>query len=144
MQLESPAFEHNQQIPSRYTCDGEDLSPKLIISDAPKNVKSYALIVDDPDAPRGTFVHWVAWNISSNTSQLDEGAPAPREGINGFGSLGYRGPCPPPGKVHHYHFKLYALDTTLNLEEGSSKEALLKAIKGHIISETELVGTYKH
>src|SRR5271154_1326826 len=111
MQIESPAFAEQQQIPQRYTCDGEDLSPPLQFLDVPKGVASYAIIVDDPDAPRGTFDHWVGWNIGKEAFGLKEGDRTPKEGVNGFGSRGYRGPCPPPGKPHRYFFRLFALDT---------------------------------
>lgn len=144
MLIESPAFEQFKEIPSRYTCDGEDVSPALQFSDIPKGTKSFVLIVDDPDAPRGTFTHWLAWNIASDAKGLPEGAKAPREGMNGFGSAGYKGPCPPPGKPHRYFFRLFALDTVLSLAQGSSKEALMAAMKGHILSQAELVGTYQH
>lgn len=142
MKATSPAFEQYHTIPKRYTCDGEDLSPPLAFQDMPKNVRSFALIVEDPDAPKGTFDHWIAWNIAAETTVLAEGIKAPQEGLNSYGSHGYRGPCPPPGKPHRYFFKVFALDTVLELPETSGKSALLKAMQGHILAETELVGTY--
>lgn len=143
MKVTSPAFEQYQEIPKRHTCDGEDLSPPLFFQEVPKTVKSYALIVEDPDAPRGTFDHWIAWNIAGDAVGLAEGSPAPQEGLNHFGSNGYRGPCPPPGNPHRYFFRVFALDTILELPKGTTKEELQRAIKGHILSQAELVGTYK-
>lgn len=143
MKLTSTAFEQYQEIPSRYTCDGEDLSPPIFFQDVPKTVKSYALIVEDPDAPKGTFDHWIAWNIPADATGLPEGISAPQEGVNHFGSYGYRGPCPPPGPAHRYFFRVFALDTILTLRKGATKEELQEAIKGHILSQAELVGTYK-
>lgn len=142
MQIESPAFEANQIIPKKFTCDGEDLSPPLNIQDIPKGAKSLVLIVDDPDAPRGTFTHWLAWNIDPSSSSLPEGASVPSQGRNDFGELDYRGPCPPKGE-HRYFFKLYALDTKLDLASGSSKKQLEDAMKGHIIGKAELIGLYQ-
>ncbi|MCE5319316.1 MAG: YbhB/YbcL family Raf kinase inhibitor-like protein [Parachlamydia sp.] len=143
LKIESPAFKNKEKIPAKYTCEGKDRSPPLLFSCIPAKTKSLALIVDDPDAPMGTFDHWIAWNLPPTTTELAEGASVPSEGINGFGSSNYRGPCPPPGKPHHYFFKLYALDTTLDLEAGSTKAALENAMKGHILSEAELVGLYQ-
>lgn len=142
MQLQSPHFAHHQEIPARFTCQGEDISPDLQFSAVPPGTKSFVLIVEDPDAPSGTFVHWLAWDIPSQAVGLHEGEKAPKEGINGFGSVGYKGPCPPPGKPHRYFFRLFAVDTLLSLKQGASKEALLAAISGHILAQAELVGTY--
>src|SRR3989338_6389030 len=143
MKLISPAFKHNGAIPSEYTCDGEDISPELNIENVPENAKSLALIMDDPDAPAGTWVHWVVWNIPANTKVIPKGtSPKGVKGKTNFGRLGYGGPCPPSG-THRYFFKLYALDTILNLKEGSSKKDLENAMQGHIIEKTELMGTYK-
>lgn len=143
MQIESSAFANKEKIPSTYTCEGQDISPPLKFSGIPAKAKSLALIVDDPDAPSGTFDHWIAWNLPATTTELKEGASFPNEGSNGFGATRYRGPCPPRGKPHRYFFKLYALDTMLDLENGSTKDGLLNAMKGHILKQAELVGTYQ-
>jgi Raf kinase inhibitor-like YbhB/YbcL family protein len=144
MKIESPAFENNQPIPSKYTCDGEDINPPLKISDVPENAKSLVLIVDDPDAPLGTFTHWIVWNIDPKTSFVEENSvPAGAiVGVNDFGKNSYGGPCPPSG-THHYHFKLYALDTTLNLDKNSKKKDLEKAMENHILEKAEIIGIYK-
>jgi len=143
MLIESPAFEHHSPIPQKYTCEGEDVSPPLIFQDIPKSTKSLALIVDDPDAPRGTFDHWIVWNIEPNNSKLAENATLSYQGKNHFNEVKYRGPCPPPGNPHRYFFKLFALDTTLSLQKGSSKSQLEEAMEGHILGRAELIGTYK-
>jgi Raf kinase inhibitor-like YbhB/YbcL family protein len=143
MIIESPAFEQHQMIPKKYTCEGEDLSPPLKFIDIPHEALSLVLIMDDPDAPMGTFDHWIAWNIPPKTPDLPEGATLPFEGKNGFGNRGYGGPCPPRGKPHRYFFKLYALNTKLNLPSGSSKSAVESTMKGHILEEASLVGTYQ-
>jgi len=147
--LTSTAFSQGGEIPVKYTCKGEDLSPPLSWSGVPEGAKSLVLICDDPDAPRGTFVHWVVYNIPSSASGLPEGVPAEPsledgtlQGTNHFGKIGYGGPCPPPGPAHRYFFKLYALDTTLELPPGATKEQVLKAMEGHVLAETELVGTF--
>lgn len=143
-------FENQKPIPTRFTCEGEDLSPPLTFSGVPKGTVSMVLIVDDPDAPRGTFDHWIVWNIPPTLEGLSEGAEelfskntAVKQGLNGFKDLSYRGPCPPPGKPHRYYFKLYALNTLLNLKEGVSKQEVEKAIEGHILEKAELMGTYQ-
>ncbi len=148
MQLVSSAFDSGGMIPVKYTCDGEDISPALKWNNAPAGTKTFALIADDPDAPRGTWVHWVIYNIPGNQHQLKEGIPALRkltdgtlQGTNDFGKIGYGGPCPPNG-VHRYYFKLYALDTVLAVNAGISKAELLKKIEGHILAKTELMGRY--
>ncbi len=143
MKIESPSFKNNETIPRHYTCEGEDLIPPLEFSDLPTNTKSLAIIVDDPDAPMGTFVHWVAWNFKPNISSIEEGTIGPMEGRNDFGQYSYRGPCPPPGKPHRYFFKLYALDTVIELPEGAAKEELLRAMEGHIIDQAELIGIFE-
>lgn len=143
LKIESPAFKDQEKIPSKYTCEGEDLSPPLHFINIPTKAKSLALIVDDPDAPMGTFDHWIAWNLPPTTTELKEGAAVPLEGVNGFGATRYRGPCPPRGKPHRYFFKLYALDTLLDLEAGSTKSGLEQAMEGHILSKAELVGLYQ-
>ena len=142
MKLSSPAFENGGAIPAEYTCDGADVSPALSFSDIPENAKSLALIVDDPDAPMGTWVHWVVWNIPPNTAGFSKGENITfPQGKNDFGKLDYGGPCPPSG-THRYYFKLYALDTMLNLETGVTKKHLEDAMSGHIIEKVELMGTY--
>lgn len=143
MKLESPLFISGQPIPKKYTCQGENISPPLTITDAPENTKFFALIVDDPDAPKGTFDHWIAWNIPGDLRHFEEGMTVPNQGKNGFGDLNYRGPCPPPGGPHRYYFKLYALDSQLNLTDGISKGQLERAMAGHILSQAELIGTFQ-
>lgn len=143
MKLTSPEFEHNSAMPSEYTCDGANIIPELNIEEIPENAKSLALIMDDPDAPAGTWVHWVVWNIPLDTKTIQKGIePQGVQGTTSFGKPGYGGPCPPSG-THRYFFKLYALDTTLDLKEGSTKEELEQAMDGHIMEKTELMGTYK-
>ncbi|MBI2650394.1 YbhB/YbcL family Raf kinase inhibitor-like protein [Candidatus Woesearchaeota archaeon] len=143
MKLTSAAFANNGAIPSEYTCDGNDLSPPLSISDVPSNAKSLALISDDPDAPVGTWDHWVVFNIPPTTKEIPKGTePKGTAGKNSWGRTGYGGPCPPSG-THRYFFKLYALDTILNLQEGSAKKDIESAMQGHIIAQTQLVGLYK-
>lgn len=143
MEISSPAFENNQNIPTKYTCDAEDVSPPLNISDIPEGTKSLALIVDDPDAPAKVWVHWTAWNMPATTTSLNESVPPPgTEGTTDFGKTGWGGPCPPSG-THRYFFKLYALDTKLDLAPTSTKEDLVKAMEGHILAEAELIGLYE-
>lgn len=144
MKLTSPAFKHGQRIPAIYTCDGKNINPPLVISEVPPGTKSLALIVDDPDAPAGVWVHWVVWNIRPDTNKIAEGSVSKEaeEGITSFGRTGYGGPCPPRG-THHYFFRLYALDTKLNLPKQSSREQADKAMKLHIIAETKLMGLYE-
>ena len=143
MKLSSPAFQHNGAIPSEFTCDGSGVSPPLTISDVPKNTKSLVLISDDPDAPVGTWDHWVSFNIPPSTTQIPKGTePKGVAGKNSWGKEGYGGPCPPSG-THRYLFKLYALDIGLNLPPGSAKKDIEIAMKGHIIEKTELTGLYK-
>jgi Raf kinase inhibitor-like YbhB/YbcL family protein len=142
--LESSAFEHAQAVPSRYSCEGEDVSPPLRWSNVPEGTRSLALIVDDPDAPGGVFTHWLAWGLDPAAEGVGEGESAPREGPNDFGASGYRGPCPPPGHGRHrYVFRLYALDTQLELAAGAAKAELEQAIEGHVLTMAELVGTYE-
>jgi Raf kinase inhibitor-like YbhB/YbcL family protein len=149
MQLTSSAFPEGGTVPKEYTGDGADRSPPLKWSGAPANTKSFALIADDPDAPRGTWVHWVLFNLPLATTELPEGAPpektlptGAKQGKNDFGNIGYGGPAPPRGKPHRYYFKLYALDTTLNLPEGATKPQVEGAMKGHILAEGQLMGKY--
>jgi Raf kinase inhibitor-like YbhB/YbcL family protein len=144
-----PAFENGADIPAIFTCTGSDYSPALQWENTPEGTKSFALIVDDPDAPVGTFTHWVLFNIPSGLASLSEKAsphgtpPAgTREGINDFGKNGYGGPCPPPGKPHRYFFKLYALDSTVNLPVGATKDQLIQSMKGHILGQTQLMGMF--
>jgi Raf kinase inhibitor-like YbhB/YbcL family protein len=142
--LESSAFENAQAIPDRHTCEDEDVSPPLRWTSAPDGTRSLALIVDDPDAPGGVFTHWLAWALDPAGAGLDEGEAAPREGRNDFGTTGYRGPCPPRGHGRHrYAFRLYALDTELELGAGAVKDELEQAIEGHVLTTAELVGTYE-
>lgn len=143
MKIESIAFSNGQSIPIQYTCQGADISPPLRISFIPTGAKSLALIVEDPDAPRGTFDHWIGWNLEPRENSLEEGSTLPVEGTNGYGKIGYKGPCPPAGKAHRYFFKLYALDTTLDLPPGASKKELEQAMDGHILQKAELIGTYQ-
>ena len=143
MKIESPSFANKQKIPKKHSCEGEDISPELVLSDIPKDVKSFALIVEDPDAPGGVFDHWIAWNIPADTKKLPEGAKVPKQGMNGFGDKRYRGPCPPPGKAHRYFFKLYALDSAIDIPENSRKAALEEAMEGHIMGEAQLIGLYQ-
>ncbi len=141
--LHSPAFDRQQQIPRKYTCDGNDINPPLRIEHIPMAAQSLALIVDDPDAPRGTWVHWVLWNIDPSRSEISEGSvPAGAvEGVNDFGNLGYGGPCPPSG-THRYFFRLYALDAAIPLDKGITRKDLEKAMKGHVLGQAELIGLY--
>ena len=141
MKLTSPEFEHNGFIPSKFSCQGEDANPGLIIEGLPSSAKSLVLIVDDPDAPMGTWVHWVVYDIPL-ISKIEENSIPGTQGGNDFGRKNYGGPCPPSG-THRYFFKIYALDTRLNLPEGINKEGLEKAMQGHILDKTELIGLYK-
>lgn len=134
---------HSGNIPSEFTCDGSDLSPPLSISDVPTNAKSLVLISDDPDAPVGTWDHWVVFNIPPATKQIPQDTePNGAPGKNSWGRTGYGGPCPPSG-THRYFFRLYALDTTLNLPQGSTKKQIEAAMQGHILAKAELIGLYK-
>ena len=141
MKISSPAFEPNQMIPKKYTCEGNDVSPPLTIDGIPDGAKSLALIVDDPDAPMGTWVHWVVFDIPVTNNIAEDIIPG-KQGINDFGKKDYGGPCPPSG-THRYFHKIYALDTILNLKEGITKKALEKAMQGHILDKAELIGLYK-
>ncbi len=150
MKLISTEFSGGSPIPVRYTCDGPDVSPPLSWSDAPDGVVSFALICDDPDAPAGTWVHWVIFNIPADADGLPEGVPTEGvladgsvQGINDFRRVGYGGPCPPRGKPHRYYFKLYALDARLELGAGATKRDVLRAMEGHVLAEAQLMGTYR-
>jgi Raf kinase inhibitor-like YbhB/YbcL family protein len=141
MRITSPEFKHNESIPRKFTCQGEDVSPALVIEGIPEGAKSLALIVDDPDAPMGMWVHWVVYDIPVTARVEEKGIPG-KQGMNDFGRLDYGGPCPPSG-THRYFFKIYALDGLLNLEEGINKKQLEGAMQGHILDQAELIGLYK-
>jgi len=150
IELTSSAFQNGGAIPVRYTCEGENLSPPLAWSALPNGATSVALICDDPDAPAGTWVHWVLYNLPATATELREKvAPAAalpngaRQGTNSFQKIGYGGPCPPPGKAHRYFFKLYALDSELGLKSAPTKEELVQAMEHHILGEGQLMGTYQ-
>jgi len=147
--LQSPAFVPGGTIPKRFTCDGADLSPPLRWTGSPAGTQSFALIVDDPDAPMGTWVHWVAYDLPGSLRELPEGVPKTEQvavgglqGVNDFPAVGYDGPCPPPGKPHRYFFKLYALDAKLNLKPRASKREVEEAMKAHILAQAQLMGQY--
>lgn len=148
--LSNPSFQNNQAMPAKYTGEGHDASPALKWEDAPPATKSFALICDDPDAPGGSWVHWVIYGIPAGTSELPENVAKAdavgnaKQGVNDFGSVGYGGPMPPRGHgVHHYHFRLYALDTELKLAPRVTRKQLESAMKGHVVAQTELVSTYQ-
>lgn len=144
MKITSEEFENYEYIPPEYTCDGDNVNPPLEIHDVPSNTESLALIMDDPDAPSGTFIHWLVWNIPSETKELNSNDSSPLNAVCGTTSskiIGYVGPCPPSGE-HRYFFKLYALDIMLFLSEGADRNDLEKAMQGHIINKAELVGLY--
>lgn len=149
MVLRSSAFQSSGEIPRKYTCDGTDFSPPLRWENPPAGTKSLALIADDPDAPVGTWVHWVIYDIPAAALEFGEGTPATdalptgaKQGINDFRKVGYGGPCPPAGPAHRYFFKLYALDKATNLKLRATKQQLLDTIKGHILAEAQLMGRY--
>ena len=139
--ISSPVFKNNGFIPQKYTCDGNDVNPPLNIEGVPKETQSLALIVDDPDAPMGTWDHWVVWNIPPAEKIMENSVPG-TEGLNDFRRRSYGGPCPPSG-THGYFFKVYALDTRLDLSPSSRKKDVERAMKGHVIAEGELVGLYR-
>jgi len=148
IKITSAAFEEGGMIPRKYTCDGENVSPPLTWTSVPEGTRSIALICDDPDAPMGTFVHWVLFNLPPDITGLPEGVPTVSEldnggkhGITDFGRVGYGGPCPPSG-AHRYYFKLYALDTEVALPAGAKKKEALKAMEGHILGQGQLMGKY--
>src|SRR5437660_1714684 len=149
LKLTSTAFDEGGMIPARYTCDGENVSPPLAWSGVPTGTKTLALVADDPDAPRGTWTHWLIYQIPATEKGLPENVPArdtldsgARQGANDFKKTGYGGPCPPTG-THRYFFKLYALDTDLTLPPGATKDQLLKALENHIVAQGQLMGRYK-
>jgi Raf kinase inhibitor-like YbhB/YbcL family protein len=145
----SSAFREGETIPKQYTGDGKDVSPPLKWEGVPEDTRTLALICDDPDAPRGIWVHWVLFNLPGDLGQLNEGIPVnkvlannARQGKNDFGKIGYGGPAPPRGKPHRYFFKLYALDTPLDLQPGATKDQVVAAMQGHILAEGQLMGQY--
>jgi Raf kinase inhibitor-like YbhB/YbcL family protein len=148
--VSSKAFASGQGIPAKYSCQGEDVSPPIKWQGEPAETKSFALICDDPDAPAGTWVHWVIYNLPSGVSYMPENMPKTEtlpggsaQGRNSFRNIGYGGPCPPAGKAHRYFFKLYALDATLTFESTPDKESLLTAMRGHILAQGQLMGTFQ-
>ena len=150
MKITSTAFADGGEIPRKFTCQGADVSPPLTFAEVPAGAKALALICDDPDAPGGTWVHWVLFNLPGSASGLAEGQPKSQfaeknvpQGVNDFERLGYGGPCPPPGKAHRYFFKLYALKEALPLQPGAAKAAVEKAMAGKILADASLVGTYR-
>ena len=150
LKISSPAFANGEAIPSDFSCDGKDISPAITWTEPPAGTKSFALIMDDPDAPIGTWVHWIIFNIPASTRDLKEATPTDPQlsddslqGKTSAGSNGYHGPCPPSG-THRYFFKLYALDTMLSLSSNADKKELLTAMEGHILADTELMGTFSH
>jgi len=149
IKMKSLAFVPGGKIPGKYTCDGMDISPPVSWTSGPEGTKTFALICDDPDAPMGTWVHWVLFNLPADITEFRENVPPEKElengakqGMNDFRKIGYGGPCP-PGGTHRYFFKLYALDTEINLEAGATKAELLKAMEGHILAEGQLIGRYE-
>ena len=143
LKITSTSFANNGSIPSRYSCEGEEASPPLLISDIPSGTKSLAIILHDPDAPReGGFTHWVVWNIDPGNINIPENFKGAQQGLNGAGQPGYKGMCPPSG-THHYHFMVYALDTKLDIDKKTDKAGLEKSMQGHILAQGDLVGLYK-
>jgi hypothetical protein len=149
LELRSPDFTSGGNIPRQFTCEGEDISPSLAWDAPPASTQSFSLIADDPDAPVGTWVHWVIFNLPANLRNLPQNFPKSEQfadgsiqGRNDFGKIGYGGPCPPPGKPHRYFFKLYALDAKLNLKAGTVKKDLERAMQGHILAQGEYMGRY--
>jgi len=148
--LTTPAFRDGEVIPAVHTCDGEDLSPPLAWTGVPVETRGFALICDDPDAPRGTWVHWVLWNLPADAVELGQGVPpnpelpsGARQGLNDSGEVGYSGPCPPRGTPHRYYFRLYALDSAVNLSPGAQRGDLERAMEGHVLATGTLMGTYQ-
>ena len=150
LSVSSPAFQEGDKIPSKYTCEGQDVSPALTWGEPPVGTQSFALVMDDPDALGGVFTHWVIFNIPSDSRQLAEAIPTQAQlttgalqGKNDFGRIGYGGPCPPPGRSHRYQFTLCALDQPLDLKAGASKKQVIDAMQGHILAQGQLTGTYQ-
>lgn len=144
MIISSLAFENNGDVPEQYTCDGDNVSPPLKIKGVPEGAKSLVLVVDDPDSPTGTWIHWTVWNINPKTVAIESGSvpSGATEGLNSFGNIGYGGPCP-AGGVHRYFFKLFALDVNVGLGSGATYQELEQMISGHVLARAELVGQYK-
>lgn len=143
LSIKSPAFEHGKLIPKKYSGDGQEINPPLTIEGIPKEAKTLVLAVDDPDAPSGTFDHWIVWNIPASASKIGENSVPGTEGMNGARQRGYMGPCPPSGMQHRYFFKVYALDAELSLGISSRRKDVEKAMQGHIVAKGELVGLYR-
>ena len=150
LSISSSAFQEGERIPTKYTCEGQDISPTLMWGESPAGTRSFALIMDDPDAPGGVFTHWVLFNLPADTRELPEAVPAQSplpsgalQGKSDFGKTGYGGPCPPPGSPHRYQFTLYALDQPLDLKSGASKKQVLEAMQGHILAQGQLTGIYQ-
>jgi Raf kinase inhibitor-like YbhB/YbcL family protein len=143
MKIKCSAFSNNGKIPSKYTCDGENMNPPLSFSDIPNNSKSLLLIVDDPDAPAGIWTHWILFNIPPDTKEVPENSvpSGAIQGVTSFSTKGYGGPCPPSG-THHYYFKLFALDITLDLPESSKAKDIEEVVVGHILAQAQLIGLY--
>jgi len=144
MLITSPSFNNNDTIPQKFTCDDANINPEIHIQNVPENAESLALIMDDPDAPSGTFTHWTVWNINPKTTVINEKSvpPGSIEGKTSFGRVGYGGPCPPKGKPHRYFFKIYALDAVLELPHGATRSQLETEINKHLLAQAELVGLY--
>ncbi len=142
MKLTSPDFKHNQKIPIRFTGDGENINPNLIVENIPEDTKSLVLIVDDPDAPAGTWIHWIVFNISPNIKKIKENSVPGIQGKNTYGINNYSGPKPPSG-THRYFFKIYAIDAELSLSEGATIQEVEDAMKNHILNKAELIGLYR-
>jgi Raf kinase inhibitor-like YbhB/YbcL family protein len=147
--MHSINFAANAPIPAIYTCSGDNKSPALAWTGVPVTAKTLAIVVRDPDAPRGSYVHWVLYNLPANISALPEAVPTTptivegaEQGVNGSGKTGYQGPCPPPGPTHHYHFNLYALDSKLDLPAGATAAEVEQAMKGHVVASAEVIGTF--
>ena len=150
MQVTSTAFSEGAPIPAKYTCEDKNVSPPLKWDGVPKGTRSLVLIADDPDAPAGTWIHWVMYDLPQDSSELAEGTPkseslsnGAKQGMNSFRNVGYGGPCPPPGKAHRYFFKMYALDTVLNLKPGATSKDVERAMEKHVLGEGHLMGTFK-
>ncbi len=148
--VSSPVFKEGERIPAKHPCEGQDISPPLTWGEPPKGTRSFALIMDDPDAPGGIFTHWVLFNLPADNRELLESVPTQGQlsngalqGKNGFGRTGYGGPCPPPGHPHRYQFTLYALDQPLNLKAGVSRKQVIDAMRGHILAQGRLMGIYQ-
>ncbi len=148
--LSSPAFASGAAIPQQFSCQGADVSPELQWTDPPAGTAAFALIMDDPDAPSGTWVHWVVWNIPAGEHGTEQSFPrqdqlpnGTRQGRNSFRKIGYNGPCPPPGKTHRYFFRVYALRTEMELPPGATRGELDEALKGHVLGHAEYMGTYR-